>query len=296
MDLLAFILINAIALLLLFVKSKRHINLWYSGYLFFFSLGLLVSFIDPHPKTYIVQYIVADELAGRFLSCLSFRFSPWFFLSAYISMSNEIKHKKILYYALLAPIVLSFGYDIVFPKDSFVYIYLDYSRQFTMTALWVIPYVLMTNALSIHTAFKESNLKHRIQKIALAVLTLPSLYVSYQIYVLPNLTKNASRDFTMVTTVFGFFITILFVIFASRVGIFGIKINYQIDKGILDDLAEYDFNETEKAVLIDTVRKFSIADTAERNNLAPQTVKNIRNTIYKKVGVQNAKELIEKFT
>lgn len=295
MKLLVFIVMNIIAILLIFFgKSKHKMHIWYAGYLSMFSLGLFVATIDPIPNTVIADKIIFKELIARLISAISFRFSPWFFACAFISASDFFKNKKFWYYILSLPIFASFIYDFLNIKDSFIYIYLDYSKQFKIMFIWVFIYAIISNFLCILEFIKENNLKQKLRKLAIMLLTLPSFFILYQVYWMP-MKLQSNHDFTPYTIGFGLFITVLFLYLANKIGLFGLKIKlYSIDE-FNEILETYKLSNMEKNVFIDTLNNLTVKQISEKQNLAQQTVKNYRREIFVKLNVKNSDELKNNF-
>jgi len=319
-----FIIINLFALSLLLVKGKRQVNLWLAGYLSFYSLGLFVSIIDPLPKTIVVERIEVIELIARFLSALSFRLSPWLFVCTYLSLSTGVNKKQMWYRCLLAPIILSYLYDFFCLKDSWVYVYLDYSRQFWTLGLWVLPYTIIGNFLmgiEIYKKYLKANLKRKkiknklLKECGMFVLALANFPLYYYVYLNPILI-HIKHDFTIVTTIFGSFVTIIFLYFVSTIGFCGIKVNlletelepepepelepekkkeeceYSFDE-VKEQLSKYHFIDIKLKIIVDILNNLSSEDSAYKNSIETQTVRNYKYFIFKKMKIKNSKQLKE---
>lgn len=232
MNLIGFLVINLIATILCFVRTQHKANYFFSGYLSAMSLGILASILDPIPIKHAVDQIIPNQLIARFLASISYPFSPYFLLLASISLANIVpKHKKKRLARFLAiPIIIQYLYGLIIPKESFVYVYLDYSRIFIFAGIWGSIYVLLANALICHTLFTEKNAKIRFQKFLITVLTLPTLFVTYQAYIVPI---KGSHEFTSYTVYLGIFTFIAAAFFAIRYGFMGIRL--VIGKDYLDN-------------------------------------------------------------
>lgn len=228
---LVFIIINIVSALLLCVKSRRKTNAYFSGYLSAMSLGLLAITLDPNPVGHAVQEIIPHQLTARFLSAISYRFSPYFLLLAGLSISGFVppryrKHKLIV---LAIPMMLEYVYGIIFPQESFLHVYPDYSRTFVFLAVWSSLYVLFANIIIIVSFFLETEPQIRRQKMRIAFLISPTLFVGYQVYIIPIIGSHNFTNFTALLCVFTF---IGAVVFAARYGFMGIRL--VIGKDFLD--------------------------------------------------------------
>jgi two-component system, sporulation sensor kinase B len=223
---LAFFLLGST---LLFVRSKNKINFWYAGFLFSIGLGLLAFTIDQHPEVDAVVQVMPYQLLARTLSFMSYNLSPYFLLLSGLSVSElipVIKQKRV--FALLTlPILIVILYSLLDLKDSFIHAYLDYSHIFWFVTVWGFSYTLMANVFCIHAIFMENSPKLKLQKILIAIATLPSIFITYEAYVVP-ITKGP-YNFTWFTGGFGAFLIIAFVFFAINWGIMGIKVSFEKD-------------------------------------------------------------------
>ena len=220
---LAFVAVNVISVLLWFVRTKRKTNLYYSGYLTAMSLGLLAFTLDPTPIQHAAETILLHELIARFCSAVSYRFSPYFLLLAALSILNWRHPKKFVLLAWFTafPVLCGFLYDAIAPQQSFYYIYLDYRNSFWLLSLWGSAYILLANFLLCYSAITEKESNAKQQKILIAVLTLPTIFVTYHAYIVPI---TGSHDFTFFTAQLGLFVFLAVLFFTIRYGFMGIRL------------------------------------------------------------------------
>lgn len=222
MYIVAFIVINLVSALLLRVHSRYRTNLYFSGYLTAMSLGFMAHTLDPNPIAHAVEQIVPLELTARFLSAISYRFSPYFFILAGYSLTGPTKEdlRKHSYFFAI-PMILEYLYGFFVPQESFVYVYPDYSASFGFLAVWGTLYALAANILVYYAFFKETDQRIRLQKLFISILTLPTMLVTYHAYVMPAL---GHHDFTHFTAGLGIFIFLAVLFFAARHGFMGIRL------------------------------------------------------------------------
>jgi len=317
-----FLIFNLIALYLLLPKpiifKKTKVDFWLAGYLFFYSLGFLAAIIDPLPKTRVADQIIFGELIARGLSAISFRFAPWMFLSIFIKFSNLIREEKKNYFIkiFLIPIILFFVYDFVFLKDSWIFVYLDYSNQFFIVSLLVGFYTMVGNFLIILELLKKQKkypfLKNEFEgykyfkDFGLLFFALFNICLYLLAYLIPSLNHNHTL---IVSTAFcAMFILFLFFIFASTIGFCGLKLhfNFKLNLKLTDaDLAIFDkyldkkLNNSEKKIALDLLKAYPkdlpIKSSMEKYSLAKSTVKNLRSQIFDKLEIENQEDLINLF-
>jgi DNA-binding CsgD family transcriptional regulator len=295
MQILLFLTLNLFSVGLLIVKERRQFNLWLAGYLSCYSLGFLVELIDPIPKITIVDKLIFAEVAARFLSAVSYRFTPFFYICSFISLSSIIKFdiKKYMYIFFGIPIVLFFVYDFFSITDSWVYCYIDYCNQFQFLTILTGIYLMLGIILIAIELYQNKNTikKSLIKNIIPSILALSNIPLYYAIYLVPAL-KIGIHDTALATLVFGTYFNLIILIFANTTGFFGIKVQYIF----LDDkFEEYNLKPIEKKIAVDILNDLSGEQSALKYNLALQTIKNHKNQIFKKLNVKNKNELINKF-
>ena len=223
MDWIAFVVINIISVVLCLVRTKHKANYFFSGYLSAMSLGILANIIDPNPVKHAVDRIVLTQLIARLLATVSYWFSPYFLLLAWVGLSGLVppEKRKEATLVLSLPLLFELALGLIFPKESFVFIYPDYSKAFWLLGLWGSLYVLASNLLACYSVFTEKDAKIRLQKILIAVLTLPTIFVTYLAYIVPI---KGSHEFTSYTSELAIFSFVAAAFFAARYSFMGIRI------------------------------------------------------------------------
>lgn len=211
---------------LLSLRTKHKENYWYSGFVFSLSLGLLAFSIDPHPVGGYQEAVIGYQLIARFLSALSYRLCPYFIMLAGLAVAGITPRPLWLNGLIASPVILGFAGDLLYPADGFLHIYLDYSPKFWVLVLWSVIYGLSANGLIVYAAWKEWDAKIKFQKKWIALATLPSLYVGYHTYLVP---VRGSHSFTHITAGFAAFVLLVFIVFACRYGILGLRITIERD-------------------------------------------------------------------
>jgi signal transduction histidine kinase len=230
MQLVGFISFFTLATFLYFSRAKNNTNLWYAGYLFAISLGQLAFLINPTPiKTVaIAQTFHFHEFLARFLSSLSYRFSPYFLLLIGLEISKIIPANKVKVTNFASSLPLLFGYiwDCLFPKEGFIHIYLDFSKNFYILACWATLYTIIGLSLIFYAYFKENNLSIKRQNLLIFILTSPAIGLLYVAYILPI---NTPFDFSVLHATTGIIIAVTFLILASKFGMMSVKIKIEHD-------------------------------------------------------------------
>ena len=228
--LILFLSASIISALLCLVRSKNKTNFWFGGFIFALGLGLLADFLDPKPNIHIAQHITSIELLARFCSALSYRFCPYFFLLIGVSVLKFSKSqlKKILYLLLLIPVILSFIYDFLYWDKGFILIYLDYSPNFWLLALWGMAYGITGNLLLFYTFISEKNRTEKLRMLLLFIIALPSFYPLYTAFISPLITIGR-HDFTGITRIFSLTLILMFLVFAFKYGFLGLGYKVKIE-------------------------------------------------------------------
>lgn len=232
MKFIIFIALNIISgtLFILFHKQKSKIAFYYAGYITAFSLGLLAITLDPEPQFYIAPFALPHLLA-RICSVISYRLSPYFLLNASISVAgiyeNDRKKRNIISFIIFLPVLIGFGIDAINPRQSFIFIYPDYSPNFWwLFSLWGLFYTLLSNILLYYAVITENVPHVKRQKTIIAFLELPTLFIAWIVYIAPVLGKH---DFTNLTATFGVFIFLTIIIAVARTGFIGLKLSFEHD-------------------------------------------------------------------
>ena len=225
---ISFLVMNLTALVIFKFGKRGRINAWYSGFILSMSLGQLAAAIDPIPFYGIEDSIIIKELIARFLSALSFWFSPYFVLLIGFELFNKSSpfQERIWRLLLLIPIAVGFLINFIDPQNGFLYTYLDFSKNFYIVSIWGCVCAVSSNIIIIHSIFKEKRSKIKRQKAFIAVTTIPSIFITYYVYILP---LKGPYQFVSLVSGFGIFITIMLIVFAIKYGIMGLKINIEKD-------------------------------------------------------------------
>jgi two-component system sporulation sensor kinase B len=215
------------AIILCLVRSKQKTNFWYAGFIFSISMGFLAEFIDPIPSTVVTSNIEPFTLIARLCSALSYRFSTYFFLLIGLSVLDlKPRQRKRLYFIFSLPIIIGFAYDLVFWDKGFIKIYLNYSPNFWIMSIWGIACGVITNALLFYTFIIAKEYHERVLKFLLFIITLPSLYLTYQAYVNPLIVEGR-HDFAYITGLVTCTIFLSAVIAAFKYGFLGIRLSIE---------------------------------------------------------------------
>ena len=232
MKFIVFVALNIISgtLFVLFHKQKSKIAFYYAGYISAFSLGLLAITLDPDPEHYIMPFALPHLLA-RICSVVSYRMSPFFLLNASISVvgiySNNPKKRTLLSLITFLPVFIGFVIDGMNPRQSFIFSYPDYLPNFWwMFSSWGLFYTLLSNILLYYAVIIENVPQVKRQKMIIAFLALPTLFIAWNVYISPVLGKH---DFSNLNATFGVFIFITIIIAVARTGFIGLKLSFEHD-------------------------------------------------------------------
>lgn len=225
---LSFLIMNLTSYILLSFRKKAKVNIWYSSFIFAMSLGQLAATIDPIPFHGPRDIIIIRELIARFSSALSYWFSPYFILLIGIEINGIFKpfQKKIWRILLLIPIAIGFLINFIDSQNGFLYTYLDFSKKFYIVSFWGCVCTLTSNILNVHSIFIEKNQRVKRQKALIAIITFPSLFITYTAYILP---LKGPYEFVNLVSGFGIFITVMLLFFAIKYGVMGLKITIEKD-------------------------------------------------------------------
>jgi two-component system sporulation sensor kinase B len=215
-----------LAVIILFNKIENKLSYWYTGLIFFLSLGVLCEII----RAYIVPitaYRESFELLARFLSALSYRFSPYFAMLTAIEMYYKGKNKTKINMLLLIPIVMGFIFDFAYPETGFIKVFLDWSPFFWATAIWGVPYFLIANGLMLVSYYKEQSQWVKQQKLLSCILIMPIRILMVNTFLLPLFFKIYTVNLNVVVEGI---ICLIFVVFAVKYGIMGLKISLEKQK------------------------------------------------------------------
>lgn len=129
------IIISIVISLIIFIllcapKTKEKTNIWYAAFLasagMGFPVAILRDYIIPATHNKIIIHI------SYFVAAVSYRFSPYFLLTAGMSYSNFINDtwKNRLKYLTLIPCFATFVLDFIFPSKGFLSLYLFIVQSF----------------------------------------------------------------------------------------------------------------------------------------------------------------------
>jgi two-component system sporulation sensor kinase B len=219
-----------IAFIVKLINPKRKPNIWYSRFVFFLGIGAVAAVIQENivpiykDQTSLVNIL---SLISRFLSVISYRLCPYCYLIFGLEFSKIINSKIIKKILILAFVAVLFGFllDFINPKNSFLYIYLDYSPQFKYDCFITIAIVLFVDFLLIYSYIKEYLLSIRQQKLLICVLTIPfSIYIIYTNFISALFGMYGVWRYNLYIAI----IIVIFVAFCSiTYGILGLKIKFE---------------------------------------------------------------------
>ncbi len=282
-------------ILLCVPKTKEKTNVWFAGFLFStgmrYPVAILQYYILPNTSNNIIIKIVA-----QFISAFGFCFSPYFLLQTGISYSNMIslQWKKRLTYLLPIPGVITFILDFIFIKEELLTRYICESSLFWDVSIWAVPYGLLGNFFVFHAYYREQNRKRKKQKLAILLITLPTIFIIVLEYGSPILKINGSQMWAI--SLIPFSITLaVFITYLNKSGILGVKMYLKFEQVDIqkDELKELisQLTEAQKEVLLLKLKGKTNQEIAKIRNVSLATVKSQINAIYKKFNIKNIDEL-----
>lgn len=225
---ITFSIFAVISTIIFILRKRAAVNIWYSGFLLAIGLGQLAAALDPNPLTEPATILIFRQVLARTLSFISYWFSPYFMLLVGLELQPNFspsKHRSVKYWLML-PIFCGLIINFFDFHQSFIYIYLDFSRRFFIVSIWGVFCTVVANFFLIKAALLETSKKIKRQTVMIAFLTLPSLWVTYQAYIIP---LNGPYNFTHIAGAFGIFVALTFFFFAIKYGIMGLKITIEND-------------------------------------------------------------------
>jgi DNA-binding CsgD family transcriptional regulator len=279
-------------------KSKSKTNLWYAAFLFTAGLGYPVSML----RYYIIPAINNNKtltLFSQLLSAVSFRFAPYFLLLAGISYSDFMNEhlKGKVKSLLLIPVVLTFIVDFIFPDIGFIRQHIYEHSWFWLTAIWAVPYGVLGNAFFFKAYYSETSPKRKRRKLAIFLITLPSLGNILIVYGTPLLKLSGWQMWCIGLLPAGIGLT-LFLLILLKADVMGVQIKiakvdfYEEEKEEL--ISKANLTKTERNILDYVLEGLTTREIAEAEGKAQQTVKNQLHSIYLKMEVKGRGELLEK--
>ncbi|HYH01624.1 MAG TPA: HAMP domain-containing sensor histidine kinase [Bacillota bacterium] len=275
------LIMSCLALIVFWFRRRAKVNQWFSGFIAVVAFGQIATLIDPKPFHGVRDGIVLYELVARFCSAVSFWFAPYFLLLIGLEMAQLVKpdqQRLIQKWMLIPPVIFGFIFDLfIDPKNGFLFVYLDFSKHFISLSVWGSVCTLLAIIMLIYATVTEKQPEAKLQKFLILWLILPTLPVAYRAYVLP---LQGLNDFGDWVGGFGVFVSVLFIIFAIKYGIMGMKITIEKEN----------FDSTMKAITSGTQimnhalkNKLQVIDLAVANlkcaKVSPERQKELLNII-----------------
>ncbi|WP_382549270.1 sensor histidine kinase [Streptomyces sp. NPDC057131] len=205
------------AAILLLVNIKQEKTRWgsYIGFCEGFGgLGILLGKGAERPDWIIVLDGISTSI-GHY-------WTPYVILIFGLLYSDTIKTKKMKRAGkilLVIPTILAYT-----PLFSFS-IYPEYKTNFSIIALWIIPYILITCLLLVLCVFKEKRKTIKNHKMITCIIVVPLfLFVLFTNVILPVFDVRGGWQLNPLIMIAEF---LFFIYFSSRYGFLGVKIKFE---------------------------------------------------------------------
>jgi len=215
---ISFVLLSwLMAVILLLVNIKQEKTRWgsYIGFCEGFGgLGIVLGKGAERPDWIIMLDGISTSI-GHY-------WTPYVILIFGLLYSDTIKTKKMKRVGkilLVIPTILAYT-----PLFSFS-IYPEFNTNFSIIALWIIPYILITCLLLILCAFKEKKKTIKNHKMITCIIVVPLfLFVLFTNVILPVFDVRGGWQLNPLIMIAEF---LFFIYFSSRYGFLGVKIKFE---------------------------------------------------------------------
>jgi signal transduction histidine kinase len=216
------------AVVLFLLHPKREANRWASFFLLFASVGGLAGFIreDALPALALQasapSWLEALRLAGVVLEIVNHTLTPYGVLVFCIVYSERFprssQRMRLKLLLLIPPVVTAAAYAVVAEMKEF----------YLLLLLWAAPYYMVSCWLLIASFIRERNPWRRRERLAVAVLVVPTLIAIVAFINVASVWEPGFRFFNYVA----FFIAyslLAGVAFAFGSGVLGVKVRIERD-------------------------------------------------------------------
>jgi nitrogen-specific signal transduction histidine kinase len=193
--------------------------------LFAFVCGIsgIVGMIPPNVERLSIFFNTSIDniyLVRRVISTIPYYIGPYISLCYGMSCYSEKAKPRLLYIILFIPVIVSY---LVLPFKT-EQLNNESPKIFLFLSIWVVPYLLATNLLIILKVFKTKDKTKRIYWLLTSIVSVPFILFSM-------ISNYILRSFDiLISGLFPYLILIqliLFIFFATKYGVFGVKINLE---------------------------------------------------------------------
>lgn len=274
--------------IILITKSKSPTGKWYGIFMLSSTGGFLVAIL----KTFLLVPLYPDSIFLKaiiyVIAIAGFRVCPYLYVMANLSYSKlfDQRIERRIAYILLIPIAFLFVVDI-FNVDVIHNISVHSNRLFWMTSVLSLIYVAIAYGLCVIPVFRKKNRSRKIIIIIANSLLIPVALYIYNVF-------PTTRTFWgyIILVFWAYFV--IFAVLAIRHRVLGFRIKLDnIENEEVDQLMTQLTDAERKVfgyILVGKTRR-EIADLEVKSM---STVKSQISSIYKKLGIKDRQELVDK--